>query len=105
MKKNIDFELHKTYADLKGVNDGLLSYDFYLPKYNLLIEAQGQQHEHPIDYFGGDEPFKIQQEHDRRKRNYAKEYNIELLEIWYYDIDNIEKILDKQLYKNIRKAG
>lgn len=104
-EKNIDFELHKTYVGLKGVNDGLLSYDFYLPKYNLLIEAQGQQHAHPIDCFGGEEQFKIQQEHDRRKRDYANEHNIKLLEIWYWDFDNIEKILDKQFYENIRKVG
>ena len=94
---NILYDLHKTYPDLKGVNDGLLSYDFYLPQYNILIEGQGVQHEKPIEYFGGEYQFKIQQEHDDRKRNYAKEHNIELLEIWYYDFDNIEQILSKKL--------
>lgn len=39
----------------------------------------------------------IQDEHDKRKRNYAKEHNINLLEIWYYDIDNIEDILLERL--------
>lgn len=39
----------------------------------------------------------IQDEHDKRKRNYAKEHNINLLEIWYYDMDNIEEILIKEL--------
>lgn len=92
-KYNIDFNIQKTYDDLFGVNFGLLSYDFYLPNYNLLIEYQGEQHEHPIEYFGGEEQFKIQQEHDKRKREYAKEHNIDLLEIWYYDYNNIEEIL------------
>ena len=41
----------------------------------------------------------IQQEHDRRKRNYAKDHNIELLEIWYYDFNNIEQILESRLLK------
>ena len=80
-----------------GVHNGLLSYDFYIPNYNYLFEFQGRQHEEPIDFFGGEEQFKIQQEHDRRKREYAKEHNINLLEIWYYDIDNIEDILTKTL--------
>lgn len=45
------------------------------------------------------EDFERQLEHDKRKRNYAKENNIRLLEIWYYDIDNIEEILIKELNK------
>lgn len=36
--------------------------------------------------------------HDKRKRNYAQEYNIKLLEIWYYDFENIEEILKNELF-------
>lgn len=94
---NIVFEGHKTYENLLGVKGGKLSYDFYVPKYNLLIEFQGKQHEHPVEHFGGEEQFKIQLEHDKRKREYAASHNIELLEIWYYDFDNIETILKNKL--------
>jgi hypothetical protein len=87
----------KTFDDLRGVGNGLLSYDFYLPYYNLLIEFQGEQHERPFDYFGGEEKFIIQQEHDRLKRLYALDNNINLLEIWYYDFDRIKEILHKKL--------
>ena len=83
--------------NLRGVNNGILSYDFYLPMYNLFVEFQGEQHKRPIDFFGGEEKFKVQQEHDKRKREYAKEHNINLLEIWYYDFSNIEEILTKTL--------
>ena len=93
----LDFIQQYTYPDLLGINNGFLSYDFYLSKYNLLIECQGVQHEKPIDYFGGVEKFKIQQEHDIRKRNYAKSNDICLLEIWYYDFEDVENILDKEL--------
>lgn len=31
------------------------------------------------------------------KRQYAKDHNIKLLEIWYWDFDNIENILEKEL--------
>lgn len=97
IKNNITFDGHKTYDDLFGIKGGKLSYDFYLPEYNLLIEFQGEQHERPVDFFGGEEQFKIQLEHDKRKRNYAMSNDIGLLEIWYYDFNNIEDILNSRL--------
>lgn len=90
---------YQKYDDLIGVGEGKLSYDFYLPSYHLLIEFQGEQHKFPVEYFGGEKRFEIQQEHDRRKREYARKHNIELLEIWYYDFDNIEQILESRLLK------
>ena len=94
---NIQYARHKSYDDLRGLKGGKLSYDFYLPNFNLLIEYQGEQHERPIDIFGGEEQFKIQQEHDKRKREYAQNHYIKLLEIWYYDFKNIEYILNSEL--------
>lgn len=94
---NIQFTLHKSYDDLRGLGGGKLSYDFYLPNFNLLIEYQGEQHERPVELFGGSEQFDIQNEHDRRKKEYAKTHNINLLEIWYYDFKNIEDILNKKI--------
>lgn len=101
-KNKFAFIFEKRFEGLFGLGNGSLSYDFYLPSFNLLIEYQGEQHERPIDFngFGVDyakKQFKIQQEHDRLKREYAKNSNIKLLEIWYYDFDNIEKILKKEL--------
>lgn len=90
---NILYEKQKRFSGLVGIGYKLLSYDFYLPNKNILIEFQGQQHEKPIEFFGGEEKFKVQKEHDKRKREYAKLHNINLLEIWYYDVDNIESIL------------
>ena len=94
---NIQYESQKFFEDLKGVRGRVLTFDFYLPQFNLLIEFQGKQHEKPIKYFGGEDSFKIQQEHDRRKREYSKLHNINLLEIWYYDINKIEEIMTKAL--------
>lgn len=92
-KYDINYISQYKFCGLNGIGGKPLSYDFYLPKYNLLIEFQGEQHKRPIDWFGGEEKFKIQKEHDKRKRDYAKQNNINLLEIWYYDFDNIESIL------------
>ena len=100
--ENINYTIQKTFDGLVGVGNTKIRYDFYLPKHNLLIEYQGIQHEKPIDFSGRGEDFAIkcfenQQEHDNRKREYAKKNNIKLLEIWYYDFENIENILKSHL--------
>ena len=100
LSNSINFEKQKKFSDLLGVGGGNLSYDFYLPNHNMLIECQGEQHERPIEYFGGEEQFAIQQEHDRRKREYAVNNGYKLLEIWYYDYDKIEEILNRELELN-----
>lgn len=104
-KHEINFIYQFSFDDLVGRNGGLLSYDFYLSEYNLLIEFQGEQHERPVEYFGGEERFKRQQEHDRRKREYAIDNNISLLEIWYYDIDKIENIILDRLNADTSKSA
>lgn len=100
-KINLKYTPQATYDDLIGVGNRKLSYDFYIPDYNLLIEFQGDQHKRPQRFPNCDneQQFKIQQEHDKRKREYAKKHNIKLLEIWYYDYDNIENILKNELKK------
>ena len=102
-KLSIEFEMQKRFDDLKGVGGRKLSYDFYLPTYNLLVEYQGEQHKKPVVFKGTNKKtsllsFKKQQEHDRRKCEYAKENNIELLEIWYWDFNNIEQILSEKIF-------
>jgi len=90
---NIYFISQKTFKGLLGKGGKLLSYDFYVPKYNL-IEYQGQYH----DGTAGNQTkkdFETQKEHDRRKKEYALEKEYNFLEIWYYDFDNIEDILVK----------
>ena len=100
LNKSIEYIPQKTFDGLVGLGNGLLSYDFYLPAYNLLIEYQGQFHDgSSTSKIQTKSQLKKQQEHDRRKRNYAKEHNIELMEIWYWDFDNIEQILESRLLK------
>lgn len=93
---NIKFIYQYKFDDLVGLGGKKLSYDFYIPEYNLLIEYQGKQHKQPIEYFGGEETFKRQKEHDKRKREYAFQHNIKFIEIWYYeDInDKLKKTLN-----------
>lgn len=103
--KGVQFTFQKSYTGLLGNGGFPLLYDFYIPQLNLLIEYQGQQHEHPVDFKGrgkeyAEKCFRTQQEHDERKRKYAQSHNINLLEIWYWDYENIEKILDKYIGEN-----
>ena len=95
----INYEPQKTFKNLVGIKNGLLSYDFYLPQYNLLIEYQGEFHDGNCNYYIKVN-LKNQKEHDKRKKEYAQNNHIELLEIWYYDFNKIESILDEQLNNN-----
>ena len=100
IKNNIEFIPQKTFPKLLGTGEKPLSYDFYIPSKNLLIEFQGKQHYEPVDFNNegmeqAEKNFEKQQEHDRRKMEYAKQNNIDLLEISYLEEDKIEEILDK----------
>lgn len=82
-----------------------MSYDFHIPKYNLLIEYQGEYHDQIILNYKG-EPIESakgrlekQQEHDRRKKEYAIQNKYNFLEIWYWDFDNIEAIINGCIHK------
>ena len=94
----IEYKVQVTYEGLIGLGNGSLSYDFFLPKYNILLECQGVQHEKFTKGFHkSKKDFLKQLEHDRRKFEYAIKNNYIPMEIWYWDIDNIEEILVREL--------
>ena len=107
-----EVERQKKYEDLK--DKGLLPYDFYLPKYNLLIELDGDHHREQIMYTRKDmtdfekdiaDLDSFIRLHDRKhkdklKDDYAIKNNIPLLRITYSkskkEVDKwSELILDK----------
>lgn len=95
---NIRYESQKTYNGLLGLDNGLLSYDFFLPDYNILIEYQGNFHDGSVKYKNYSHSLlERQMEHDKRKRLYAKTNDITLIEIWYWDYKNIENILNTKI--------
>lgn len=82
--QNVDYYREKTFSNLHGVNGGLLRFDFYVHLRNgidILIECQGEQHYHSVDWYGGIKYFYKLQKHDQLKRAFAKQYNIQLIEI------------------------
>ena len=75
-----------------------LRVDFYLPNSNAIIEFNGKQHYKRMDFFhSSDDDFAIQVDRDKRLRQYCKKHKINLIEIKYDQIDNIDKILNKKL--------
>lgn len=71
-----------------------LPFDFYLPNYNLCIEFDGQHHYHPVF---GEKHYETTIKHDKIKNQYCKDNNINLLRIPYWDGNDIEEIITKQL--------
>ena len=92
--KNIYYIRQKCFEECKDKRH--LPFDFYLPDYNKIIEFDGKQHFEPIEYFGGEEHFKIQQKHDKIKDNFCKNNGISLLRIPYFK--NIEEELNNFLF-------
>ena len=68
-------------------NGKLLRYDFAILDANgdikCFIECQGEQHYKPVDEFGGEKGFRNRKRNDEKKREYAREKNIPLIEIPY----------------------
>ena len=97
---NIDYCMYYKFDDCK--DQRALPFDFYLPDYNILIEYDGEQHYHPVNYGGisdeeANKNFNVVQKHDRIKTNYCKQHGIPLIRIPYFEYDNIENILEQQI--------
>ena len=101
LKENdVPYRVEVSFADLYGEgNTNLLKYDFSVLNEDgtikCLIECQGEQHYKPVEEFGGEVQFGIQRKNDERKRKYAVEHGITLLEIPYKNkkFENVEKLL------------
>ena len=55
--------------------------DIWFPEYKIGIEYQGQQHDRPIEFFGGEKSFEENKKRDERKRMLFKENNAFLIEV------------------------
>jgi hypothetical protein len=93
--KNIKYEYQKIFNNCKLKT--YLPFDFYLLDYNVCIEYDGEQHFRSVDYFGGSQSFEDRKTKDEIKNKYCIDNNIKLIRISYVDIENIEKILNKNL--------
>ncbi len=91
-KNKISYEKEKWYSDCRDQKP--LPFDFYLPKYNTLIEFDGQHHFEPTF---GEENLKSTQKHDKIKNEYCEKNNIKLIRIPYWEGNNMETIIKNEL--------
>ncbi|MDD4695867.1 MAG: hypothetical protein PHW42_05495 [Patescibacteria group bacterium] len=105
INNNIKYIFQKEYNRLIGLGGCNLRFDFSIPSLNINIEFDGEGHFKPIDFNGegieiAKEKFEILKCHDKLKNEYCKKYKIKLIRIPYWDFDNIEEILKKELKLN-----
>ena len=93
--KNIDYERQYKFDYCRSKKE--LPFDFYIPSLNIAIEYDGKQHYEIVEHFGGLNNFISTKVRDTIKTIYCKENNIKLIRIAYWDFDNIEEILEKEL--------
>jgi len=95
---NIGFFYQYRFADCK--NKRTLPFDFYVPDFNLCIEYDGEMHYIPVRYSKDKEKMKEKllytQKNDFIKNEYCKNKNVDLLRIPYWDINNINNVLDEK---------
>lgn len=96
---DIDYIQEYRYNSCRDIKP--LPFDFYLTKYNCLIEIDGEQHYSSVCFGGNYEDiekrFLLQQQHDKIKTDFCKTHDIPFLRIPYFDFHSEvwkEKILD-----------
>ena len=90
IENQIPFIKEKQFEDLifKDSN-GKPRFDFYLPEYNRLIEFDGTQHFYENSFWSTQESLETIKQRDQEKNQWAKEHNISLVRIPYWERDNI----------------
>lgn len=94
-KNKIQYKKEYTFDDLRGVNGGLLRFDFAIfseNKLSHLVEYDGIQH-YAKD---GDFYKENTQTHDVIKNSYCKKHNIPLIRLSDYSSITLEQLLNKQ---------
>ena len=94
-KRDIEFVKQYRFRDCKSKRT--LPFDFYLPKYNICIEFDGEQHFKMREFFGGFDGFVKTKIRDTIKNEYCKKNNIKLIRIPYWEFDDIENIIVNEL--------
>jgi very-short-patch-repair endonuclease len=100
-KYNYSYEPQKRFNNCR--DKYALPFDFYLPEYNLIVEIMGEQHEYPVEHFGGQESFELRVYHDKIKREYLKDNNINCLDVWYYEFDKMEELILNKIQEILNK--
>jgi len=99
---NISFVPEKEFEDLKNPFTGKnLRYDLFIPKLNLIIEIDGEQHFLPIERFGGEYALAKTKYRDFLKNKYAIKHGFKMYRISLYDIEKGRKKPYEEVKKDI----
>ena len=89
--RKIIFFMNYSFEDCKRIKR--LKFDFYLPKYNIIIEYDGEHHFIENKYFGIGNLEYITT-NDKIKNKYCEDNNIKIIRIPYWKYVEIDNILD-----------
>lgn len=95
-----DIDPQHVFPDCKYIN--CLRFDGYSEVHNIAFEYQGQQHYYPVDFSGkndgtAEKEYELNVIRDNIKRDYCQKNNIKLIEIPYWEYDNMESFLRRKL--------
>lgn len=95
----IEYVSQQTFDWLKNKHN--LYLDFYLPKHNVAIECQGEQHFRNVGYFNGEEGFKQRLFRDSLKKQLCEEHGIKMS--YFADKEFEEEVIanEEELIKRI----
>jgi hypothetical protein len=60
---------------------GRQHFDIWIPEIRVAMEYQGQQHDKPVEFFGGEKAFKENKRRDELKKQKCNENNVVLIEV------------------------
>lgn len=96
------YKIKNIYSDLEVIQHGRPTwlgrqhFDIWIPKLNTAIEYQGQQHDKPIEFFGGIDAFEKGVRRDLLKKEKCKENKVNLIEVREgYDLNKIINEIEK----------
>lgn len=103
-RKGYNIIQQKSFDDCKYIKK--LRFDAYDCENNIVYEYQGQQHYYPVDFAENgaewaEEQYNISHKRDLIKSDYCKSNNIPLIEIPYWEYDNMEEFLNCEISKYI----
>lgn len=101
LKKNFPYSTiyeEVTLVGCKGVNNTVLTADFYIPDIGLIVEVHGAQHyKYNKFFFKSEADFVSAKANDEVKKNWAELNEFVFIELPYNEVKNWGKIINEVL--------
>lgn len=94
-RKSLEYVFQKKYDDCRNINP--LPFDFYVPKYDLIIEFDGYHHYYEVKLYNAS--LETVQKHDGIKNKYCVDNGINIVRIPYWELEDntVEWTLDNEI--------